>query len=96
MQVKVIGGTMTRREQQEYIGMIRKKYPERVLTDVTFKLDGDYVDVSYEYDTVPFIRIRRITGYLVGTLSRFNDAKLAEVKDRLKHNAETIQLKHQI
>ncbi|MDR1392102.1 MAG: anaerobic ribonucleoside triphosphate reductase [Clostridiales bacterium] len=30
-------------------------------------------------------RIRRITGYLVGTLDRFNDAKKAETKDRLKH-----------
>ncbi|MDR1805563.1 MAG: anaerobic ribonucleoside triphosphate reductase [Clostridium sp.] len=33
----------------------------------------------------PFERIRRITGYLVGTLDRFNDAKAAEVKDRVKH-----------
>lgn len=35
---------------------------------------------------VPFKRIRRITGYLVGDLSRFNDSKLAEVKDRVKHS----------
>ena len=34
---------------------------------------------------VKFERIRRITGYLVGTLDRFNDAKMAEVKDRVKH-----------
>ncbi|MBE6013599.1 MAG: anaerobic ribonucleoside triphosphate reductase [Lachnospiraceae bacterium] len=34
----------------------------------------------------PFERIRRITGYLVGTLDRFNNAKLAEVRDRVKHN----------
>lgn len=33
----------------------------------------------------PFERIRRITGYLVGTLDRFNDAKKAEVRDRVKH-----------
>ena len=33
-----------------------------------------------------FERIRRITGYLVGTLDRFNDAKRAEEKDRVKHN----------
>ena len=32
-----------------------------------------------------FERIRRITGYLVGTLNRFNDAKRQEVKERLKH-----------
>ena len=34
---------------------------------------------------VRFERIRRITGYLVGTLDRFNDAKKAEVNDREKH-----------
>ncbi len=33
-----------------------------------------------------FERIRRITGYLVGTLDRFNDAKRAEVEDRVKHS----------
>ena len=36
---------------------------------------------------VGFERIRRITGYLVGTLDRFNDAKRAEEKDRVKHAA---------
>lgn len=34
---------------------------------------------------VRFERIRRITGYLVGTLDRWNDAKKAEEKDRVKH-----------
>lgn len=34
---------------------------------------------------VSFERIRRITGYLVGNLDRFNTAKRAEVEDRLKH-----------
>lgn len=34
---------------------------------------------------VKFERIRRVTGYLVGTLDRFNDAKKAEEKDRVKH-----------
>lgn len=33
-----------------------------------------------------FHRIRRITGYLVGDLNRFNNAKLQEVHDRLPHN----------
>lgn len=34
---------------------------------------------------VPFERIRRITGYLVGRLERFNDAKKKEVADRVIH-----------
>lgn len=37
---------------------------------------------------VGFERIRRITGYLVGTVDRFNDAKRAEVEDRVKHSAD--------
>lgn len=36
-------------------------------------------------DNVEFERIRRITGYLVGTLNRFNNAKRAEERDRVKH-----------
>lgn len=35
---------------------------------------------------IRFERIRRITGYLVGDLGRFNNAKRAEEKDRVKHS----------
>lgn len=34
---------------------------------------------------IKFQRIRRVTGYLVGTLDRFNDAKRCEEKERVKH-----------
>lgn len=34
---------------------------------------------------VPFERIRRIIGYLVGTMDKWNDAKKAEERDRVKH-----------
>ena len=39
-----------------------------------------------ENDGVKFERIRRITGYLVGTVDRFNNSKRAEERDRIKHN----------
>ena len=39
-------------------------------------------------DGVKFERIRRITGYLVGTLDRFNNAKKAEVSDRVTHGTK--------
>ncbi len=46
-----------------------------------------------EADGPSFDRIRRITGYLVGTLDRFNNAKRAEVRDRVKHlNAENCNI----
>jgi len=38
-----------------------------------------------EVDGIPFDRIRRITGYLVGTVERFNNSKRAEEQDRVKH-----------
>ena len=39
-------------------------------------------------DGVGFDRIRRITGYLVGTVERFNNGKRAEERDRVKHSTE--------
>ena len=40
---------------------------------------------------VGFERIRRITGYLVGTLDRFNNAKRAEESERVKHGMHTLK-----
>ncbi len=39
---------------------------------------------------VNFERIRRITGYLVGTVDRFNNGKRAEERDRVKHGTKEI------
>lgn len=43
---------------------------------------------SEDEDGIRFERIRRITGYLVGTLDRFNDAKRAEESERVKHGTD--------
>lgn len=45
----------------------------------------DEYGITPVFERTPFQRIRRITGYLVGTLDRFNNAKRAEVEDRVKH-----------
>lgn len=76
---------MTEKEQQEYLNHIRKNNPDKAIRKLEIRLDGEFVDLRYEYKTVPFERIRRITGYLVGTLDRFNNAKRVEVGDRVKH-----------
>lgn len=44
--------------------------------------------IVYVGEGVTFERVRRITGYLVGTVDRFNNAKKAELRDRLKHDQE--------
>ena len=45
-----------------------------------------YNDHKEWLDAPDFERLRRITGYLVGTLSRWNDGKIAEEHDRVKHS----------
>ena len=47
------------------------------------------LDTEIIGEGVGFERIRRITGYLVGTLDRFNNGKRAEEADRVKHSLET-------
>lgn len=74
-------------EAKEYIKRGRDKYGYS-LTEVNAHIDEDFVDLSYKTSVVPFERVRRITGYLVGTLDRFNDAKRAEEADRVKHGIE--------
>lgn len=77
-------------EVKAYFDHANTLYPNAVGV-VDIYLDGEYVDLQYkikEKDGVPFQRIRRITGYLVGDLSRFNNAKRAEVDDRVKHFME--------
>lgn len=85
MKVTVNGSDMSQTEIDEYVRRIRKKHPDRIINELTLTINGKYVDIRYNYDTVPFERIRRITGYLVGTLDRFNDAKKAEESQRIKH-----------
>lgn len=85
----IIHGDMDMNEALFYVGTLKEKYPEREFTKFEFTVDGEYVDVNYDYNNKPFERIRRITGYLVGTLDRFNDAKRAEVEDRVKHSIGT-------
>jgi anaerobic ribonucleoside-triphosphate reductase len=48
-----------------------------------------------EEDGIGFERIRRVTGYLAGTLDHFNNAKKAEVRDRVKHSV-TISNAHEL
>ncbi len=83
-QVQVLNGALEPQEIQAYIDHAQKTYG-RLPKAMTVTVDGDYVDLDYTFEGRPFERIRRITGYLVGTLDRFNDAKRAEERDRVKH-----------
>ena len=86
MEVKILGGKITKSEKDAYVDYICKKFPDKNIASITIELDGEYVNLNYEFEDMPFERIRRITGYLVGTVDRFNNGKRAEEKDRVKHN----------
>ncbi|HIV27459.1 MAG TPA: hypothetical protein IAA64_05790 [Candidatus Ornithocaccomicrobium faecavium] len=83
-EVRVTGGTLPQEEINAYIDRAREKY-RREPRAIDIAVDGDFVELRYDFGHVPFDRIRRITGYLVGTLDRFNDAKRCEEHDRVKH-----------
>ncbi|MBQ9181004.1 hypothetical protein IJ135_02850 [Candidatus Saccharibacteria bacterium] len=54
------------------------------------KVAEEYFNEHAEYfDEGKFERLRRITGYLVGTLDRWNDAKKAEEHARVKHSVNS-------
>ena len=78
-------GNFTGEELFEYIKILEKKYPDKKFQSFTFEADGDYVNITFRCKPQNFERIRRITGYLVGSLDRFNDAKRSEVSDRVNH-----------
>ena len=79
-----ITGNAPLEEQEVYVDYLQKKY-NRKLESLNIEVEGDYANLSYMFSPVPFERIRRITGYLVGTIDNWNDAKKAEEKDRIKH-----------
>lgn len=77
-------------ERQEYIRYMTERHPEIASGTLDIIVDGDDVELTLTPDTaVKFQRIRRITGYLTGTVDRWNNAKKAELADRAKHGGIT-------
>ena len=85
IEVKVTGGEISENEKRAYINRAMQKYKGQTLTGIDIRLDGEYVHLTYHVAPQPFNRIRRITGYLVGDMSHWNNAKAAEERDRVKH-----------
>lgn len=96
MQISLKNGdisTISDEEKQGYIDYARKKYPDEIIDEIIISFDKDengdeFANLEIHKHAKPFVRIRRITGYLVGTLDRFNNGKRAEEHDRVKHGVE--------
>ena len=72
-------------EIANYIGYVRERTNEPVSHLSVSAAPGGQVELGYELCPQKFERIRRITGYLVGTIDRWNNAKQAEEHERVKH-----------
>ena len=88
MVINVIGWPMSEKEIAAYQKRGLEKYGDELKGLDINVIDKVHVELTYHVEGKPFERVRRITGYLVGTLDRFNDAKRAEEHDRVKHNVE--------
>lgn len=88
VEVTAIGlDDFTEKEAQNYVTYVRSQVSDPLKAIVVKMCDDGKVDVNYKTQGERFERIRRITGYLVGTTDRWNDAKQAEEHERVKHNA---------
>ena len=76
---------ISEQEIVNYIDYIENKTNEKLDTLHISAAGNDDVNIDYVLQPQKFERIRRITGYLVGTIDRWNDAKRAEEHDRVKH-----------
>jgi len=83
--VTVHNGEIEKQEILNYIEYITTNHPKQILKNLELTIDNDEVEMKYDFDPVKFDRIRRITGYLVGTVDRWNNAKRSEEHDRVKH-----------
>ena len=76
---------ITAHEVENYIAYVEKQTNEKLdRLSITAAEDGR-VTLGYEMRQPKFERVRRITGYLVGTTDRWNNAKRAEEHERVKH-----------
>ena len=71
-------------EYDTYKTYLEEKYNRKIKT-LSIEYDGDFVNLRYTFEPVPFNRIRRITGYLTGDTETWNNAKKAELNDRVTH-----------
>ena len=84
--------THNQEEAKAYLDEVYKLHPSYKNTlqsvEITFDEADDTVSAHYVFKRKKFERIRRITGYLVGTTDRFNAAKQDELHDRVVHDSD--------
>lgn len=96
MEIEVKNGTIGEEEKQAYANYAREAHKDCTVEKLVITLDGDYVNLKTFLKPIQFERIRRITGYLVGTLDRFNNGKRSEESDRVHHGYDEDYYQHDL
>lgn len=77
---------VTEKEIISYLNYIQNATDDEIATLTITSAPNGNVALDYTLRPQKFERIRRITGYLVGTIDRWNNAKRSEEQDRVKHD----------
>ena len=79
MQIVVLNGTLSEREQDVYIKQVTARYPVSLIEKLILDVQKDYVDVRCTLHR--FRELRKMGGYCIGEPSAWNYAKQAELRD---------------
>ena len=77
--------TIPQEEVNEYVKYVKEKYPDEIIDEIILEFEGEDVKIETHKHSAPFIRIRRVSGYL-SKISKMNNAKQSEVAERVPHN----------
>ena len=81
MQVVILNGTLSEKEQDVYIRCATAKYPVGIIEKLVLDVQEDYVDVRCVLHR--FRELRKMGGYCIGEPSDWNYAKQAELRDTI-------------
>ena len=80
--------TIPEEELVAYKKYIMAEYPDDIIDEIILDFDEEgYVSIETHKHSVPFFRIRRVSGYL-SSITKMNNAKQSEVAERVKHDEE--------
>lgn len=86
MQIIVVNGPLSEREQNSYIRRVTEKYPASAIEKLILEVHEDYVDVRYTLHR--FRELRKMGGYCISEPDTWNSAKQAEYRDMVPNSIE--------
>lgn len=86
MQIIVVNGPLSEREQDCYIRRVTEKYPASAIEKLILEVHEDYVDVRYTLHRCR--ELRKMGGYCISEPDTWNSAKQAEYRDMVPNSIE--------